>query len=180
MISEPPYVGGDPNTCRIEVNPEVEEGRFNLWRDLRAMYTRISVMYEQQDGMEYFVFERMQALWEEALHANQIAHAIRGTPGHECVPRIIICRKYRVSTYLPEHELRKLKRSGHKVTLLTGTRWGLIPIDDERFWNWEQYKCEFCRAEYCAPQPIKKEWELPSGEVSQMVTFPNFINRVWN
>ena len=44
--SEPPYTGGDPETQWIEVNLGVKEGRFSLWRDLWAMYTRIEIVYE--------------------------------------------------------------------------------------------------------------------------------------
>ena len=179
LINEPPYVGGDPNTRHLDVNPGVEPDRFDLWRDLRAMYTRISIMYEQQDGIEYFLFERMQVLYEERLRANQVARAIHGTPCHECIPEFEICKKYKISSWLLEHELKNLRQSGRKVTLPMGTRWGLIPIDDEHFWNWEQYECEFCGLEYCAPQPIMKDWELPSGEIRQMCIFPNLLNRVW-
>ena len=44
MYSKPPYVGGNPETRHLEVNPGVEESRFNLWRDLKAMYTRCGAM----------------------------------------------------------------------------------------------------------------------------------------
>ena len=179
LIGEPPYVGGDPETRRIEVNPGVEKDRFDLWRNLRAMYTRISVMYEQQDGIEYFLFERMQTLWEETLRVRQVARAIRGIPGHECVPRLVICRKYKVSSSYLEFELRNLRRSGRRVTFPVGTKWGTIPMDNEHFRDWRQYQCEFCGAEYCAPQPIEKDWELPDEEVKEAITFPNFVNRVW-
>ena len=181
LINEPPYVGGDPEMRRIEPNPGVKKDRYDLWIDLRAMYTRINVMYTQQYGIEYFLFERMQALWDENLRAGQIALAIQGTPGHECIPRIEICRKYKVGSYLLENELEKLRRLGHNVIIPTGSRWGLIPIDDEHFWNWEQYQCEFCGLEYCSPQPIKKDWELPSSEeVPQIITFPNFVSLDWH
>ena len=67
LTNEPPYVGGNPNTRHLDVNPGVEPGRFDLWRDLRAMYTRICAMYEQQDGMEYFLFECMQVLMRKGF-----------------------------------------------------------------------------------------------------------------
>ena len=59
MHNEPPYVGGDPETRHLEVNPGVEEDRFNLWRDLRAMYTRCAVVGGQHETLEYFLFDRL-------------------------------------------------------------------------------------------------------------------------
>ena len=61
MHTEPPYVGGDPETQHLEVNPEVEESRFSLWRDLGAMYTRCVVVEDHYEVYEYFLFERLQA-----------------------------------------------------------------------------------------------------------------------
>ena len=76
LCSEPPYVGGDLETRHIEVNPGIEEGQFNLWRDLRAMYTRCEAVYDQHEATEYFLFERLQVHWDKSLHANRIF------PGH--------------------------------------------------------------------------------------------------
>ena len=59
--SEPPYIGGDLEMRHFEVNPGVEESQFNLWRDLRAMYTRCVVADEHSEANEYFLFERLQA-----------------------------------------------------------------------------------------------------------------------
>ena len=47
--SEPPYIGGDPEMRHLEVNPGVEESRFDLWRDLRAMYTRCEATGEHSE-----------------------------------------------------------------------------------------------------------------------------------
>ena len=59
MQSEPPYVGGDPGMRHLEVNPGIEESRFNLWRDLRAMYTRYAAVDNHHEANEYFLFERL-------------------------------------------------------------------------------------------------------------------------
>ena len=59
MYSEPPYIGGDPETRHLEVNPGVEESRFNLWRDLRAMYARCAAVDHHHEANEYFMFERL-------------------------------------------------------------------------------------------------------------------------
>ena len=60
MCSEPPYIGGDPETWHLEVNPGVKESRFNLWCDLRAMYTRCAAVDGHHEANEYFLFERLQ------------------------------------------------------------------------------------------------------------------------
>ena len=70
MHSEPPYVGGDPEMWHLEVNPGVEEGRFNLWRDLRAMYTRCVAVDDHHGINEYFLFERLQVRWDESVQAR--------------------------------------------------------------------------------------------------------------
>ena len=75
LCSEPPYVGGNPETRHIEVNPGEGEERFNLWRDLREMNTRIEAVYDQQKATEYLLFERLQVRWDEPLHARQIARS---------------------------------------------------------------------------------------------------------
>ena len=150
MHIEPPYVGGDPETRHLEVNPGVEEGRFNLWRDLRAMYTRCVVVGGQHEAYEYFLFERLQARWDESVRARRIARVIRSTPGHECIPKNDICLRYHVPTDLLSNELRHLERVGQKVILLVGTRWGPVPKGEG---HWEQYECEFCGIRYCAPAP---------------------------
>ena len=151
MCSEPPYAGGDPETQHLEINPGVERSRFNLWRDLRAMYTRCAVADDYHEANEYFLFERLQTRWDESVRARQIARAIRSTPGHECVPKGDICLKYRVSTSLLSYELRHLERVGQEVILPVGTRWGPVPKNEE---HWEQYECEFCGIRYCAPAPM--------------------------
>ena len=151
MCSEPPYTGGDPKTRHLEVNPGVEESRFNLWRDLRAMYTRCATVDDYHEANEYFLFEHLQARWDESVHARRIARVIRSTPGHESVPKGDICLRYCISTNLLLCELRYLERAGQKVILPVGTRWGPIPKDGE---HWEQYECEFCGIRYCAPAPI--------------------------
>ena len=151
MCAEPPYTGGDPEVRHIEVNPGVEEGRFNLWRDLRAMYTRIEVVYDQCEATEYFLFERLQVCLDESLHANQYAQVIHHTPAHVCIPRNDICLRYNVSTDLLIHELKNLERAGGEIILPAGTRWGLIPVNEE---HWELYECAFCGVKYCAPTPM--------------------------
>ena len=148
MCSEPPYIGGDPEMRHFEVNPGVEEGRFNLWRDLRAMYTRCEAAGEHCEANEYFLFERLQARWDEMVRVRRIAQVICSTPAHECLPKNDICRKYRVSTNLLLHELRALEQMGQKIVLPVGTRWGPILEGEE---HWKQYECEFCGIEYCAP-----------------------------
>ena len=45
LCSEPPYTGGNPDVVN-KVNPGIEESRFDLWRNLRALYTRIEVALE--------------------------------------------------------------------------------------------------------------------------------------
>ena len=149
MCTEPPYTGGDPETRYLEGNPGVEESRWNLWRDLRAMYTRCAVADAHHGAAECFVFERLQKRWDEYSRARRIARVIRSTPGHECIPKHDICSRYRVSTNLLMHELRYLERVGQKVILPEGTRWGSVP-KDEKYWN--QYECEFCGVKYCAPE----------------------------
>ena len=151
MHSEPPFVGGDPEMRHLEVNPGIEESRFNLWRDLKAMYTRCAAVDDHHEANEYFLFERFQARWDEFVYAKRIARVIRSTLGHECVPKNDICLRYYVSTNLLLHELRYLERVGQKVILPVGTRWGPVPKDEE---HWEQYECEFCGIRYCAPAPI--------------------------
>ena len=149
MHNEPPYVGGDPETRHLEVNPGVEEDRFNLWRDLRAMYTRCAVVGGQHEVYEYFLFERLQARWDEFVRARRIARVIRSTPGHECIPKNDICLRYRVPTDLLTNELKHLERAGQEVILPIGTRWGSVPKDEK---HWKQYECEFCGVRYCAPE----------------------------
>ena len=150
MHSEPPYVGGDPEMRHLEVNPGVEESRFNLWRDLRAMYTRCAAVDDHHEINEYFLFERLQARWDESVHARRIARVIRSTPGHECIPKKDICLRYHVSTNLLSSELRHLERVGQEVILPVGARWGPVPKNEE---HWKQYECEFCGIRYCAPAP---------------------------
>ena len=149
MCTEPPYTGGDPEVRHLEVNPGVEENRFNLWRDLRAMYARCAVVYDFYEANEYFLFERLQARWDEYNRARRIARVIRSTPGHECIPKPDICLKYRISTSLLMYELRYLEREGQKVILPVGTRWGSVSKDEK---HWKQYQCDFCGIRYCAPE----------------------------
>ena len=59
MCSEPPYTGGDPEAQHLEVNPGVEKSRFDLWRDLRSMYTRCATVDDYHEANEYFLFERL-------------------------------------------------------------------------------------------------------------------------
>ena len=151
MCTEPPYIGGDPETRRWEVNPGVEEHRFNLWRDLRAMYTRCMTVDDHHEANEYFLFQHLQARWDELVRARRIARTIRSTPGHECVPKNDICLRYRVSTNLLLYELRYLERVGQKVILPVGARWGPAPKDEK---HWKQYECEFCGIQYYAPIPM--------------------------
>ena len=89
MCTEPPYVGGDPNERRWETNPGVEESRFSLWRDLRAMYTRCAVVGGHHEASEYFLFERLQARWDELVRAKRIVRVIRSTPVMSVCPRMI-------------------------------------------------------------------------------------------
>ena len=149
MCTEPPYTGGDPGARHLEVNLGVEESRFNLWRDLRAMYTRCAVVDAHHEANEYFLFERLQARWDEYCRARRIARVIRSTPGHKCIPKPDICLRYRVPTDLLMYELRYLEREGQKVILPVGTRWGSVPKDEK---HWKQYECEFCGVRYCAPE----------------------------
>ena len=149
MCTEPPYIGGDPEARHLEVNPGVEESRFNLWRDLRAMYTRCAVVDDHHEANEYFLFERLQARWDEYNRARRIARVIRSTPGHECIPKPGICVRYRVSADLLMYELRYLEREGEKMILPVGIRWGSAPENEKR---WKQYECEFCGIRYCAPE----------------------------
>ena len=149
MCTEPPYIGGDPGARHLEVNPRVEESRFNLWRNLRAMYTRCAVVDVHYEANEYFLFEHLQARWDEYSHTRWIARVIRSTPGHECIPKPDICLRYRVPTDLLMYELRCLEREGQKVILPVGTRWRSVPKDEK---HWKQYKCEFCGVRYCAPE----------------------------
>ena len=149
MCTEPPYIGGDPEARHLEVNPGVEESRFNLWRDLRAMYTRCAVVDDHHEANEYFLFERLQSRWDEYNRARRIARVIRSTPGHECIPKPGICVRYRVSADLLMHELRYLERKGEKMILPVGSRWGSAPENEKR---WKQYECEFCGITYCAPE----------------------------
>ena len=150
MHSELPYVGGDPETRHLEVNPGVEESRFILRRDLRAMYTRCAAVDDHHEMNEYFLFERLQARWDESVRARRVAQVIRSTPGHECIPKKDICLRYHVSTSLLLDELRHLERVGKEVILPVGARWGPAPENEGR---WEQYECEFYGIRYCAPAP---------------------------
>ena len=149
MCTEPPYIGGDPEARHLEVNPGVEESRFNLWRDLRAMYTRCAVVDDHHEANEYFLFERLQARWDEYNRARRIVRVIRSTPGHECIPKPGICVRCRVSADLLMYELRYLERKGEKMILPVGIRWGSAPENEKR---WKQYECEFCGIRYCAPE----------------------------
>ena len=151
MCTEPPYTGGDPETWRWEVNPGVEEHRYKLWRDLRAMYTRCITVDRYHEANKYYLFERLQARWDELVRAKRIARVIRSTPGHECVPKNDICLKYRVSTSLLRNELRYLERVGQEVILPVGARWGTAPKSEK---HWKQYECEFCGIQYYAPVPM--------------------------
>ena len=87
MCTEPPYTGVDPETRHLEVNPGVERSRLSLWRDLRAMYARCATVNDYHEASEYFLFERLQAHWDELVRAKRIAWVIRSTPGHECIPK---------------------------------------------------------------------------------------------
>ena len=149
MCTEPPYTRGDPEARHLEVNPGVEENRFNLLRDLRAMYARCVVVDDLHEANEYFLFECLQARWDEYNHAKQIARVIRSTPSHECIPKCDICLRYRVPTDLLSNDLRHLERVGQEVILLVGARWGSVPKDEK---HWKQYECEFCGIRYCAPE----------------------------
>ena len=151
MCVDPPYTGGDPETRRWEVNPGVEEHRYELWRDLRAMYTRCMTVDRYHEANEYYLSERLQARWDELVRAKRIARVIRSTPGHECVPKNDICLKYRVSTGLLLNELRYLERVGQEVILPVGARWGPAPKGEK---HWKQYECEFCGIQYYAPVPM--------------------------
>ena len=91
------------------------------------MYTRCAVVGGQHEAYEYFLFEHLQARWDESVHARRIARVIRSTPGHECIPKNDICLRYRVPTDLLSNELRHLERVGQKVILPVGTRWDLSP-----------------------------------------------------
>ena len=117
MCSEPPYTGGDLETRHLKVNPGVERSRFNLWRDLRAMYIRCATVDDYHEANEYFLFEHLQTRWNELVRARRIARVIRSTLGHECIPKKNICLRYHVSTNLLLHELRYLERTGQEVIL---------------------------------------------------------------
>ena len=151
MCEEPPYVGGDPEMRHLEVNPGVGTEQFNLWRDLRAMYTRCEVAEDCREGNDYFIFKRLQMRWDESVRARRIARTIRGTPGHECISRRDICLRNEISTDLLLHELRNLERVGQEIILPKGGYWGLVPLNEER---WVHYECEFCGIKYCTPVPM--------------------------
>ena len=151
MCAEPPYVGGDPEMRHLEVNPGVSDEQFNLWRDLRAMYTRCEVAEDYREANDYFLFKRLQALWDESVRARRVAKVIRSTPGHECVSKRDICLKNNISTNLLLHELRYLERVGQEIILPRGGRWGPMPKDEGR---WIQHECEFCGIQYCIPTPM--------------------------
>ena len=70
LCTKPPYIGGDPNTRHIKVDPGVNKNQSNLWRDSRTMHTRISVIYEQHDEVNYFLFERTQARCKPPVNAQ--------------------------------------------------------------------------------------------------------------
>ena len=53
LCFEPPYIGGDAHATD-EVNPEVNGEQLDMWRNLRALYTRIEVALEQHEAMNYF------------------------------------------------------------------------------------------------------------------------------
>ena len=56
MCSEPPYTGGDPEARHLEVNPGLEKSRFDLWRDLKVMYTRCATVDDYHEANVYFLF----------------------------------------------------------------------------------------------------------------------------
>ena len=156
LCSEPPYLGGDPEMRRYEVDPGVAEYKFDLWRDLRAMYTRCEIADDQREANDYYLFQRLQMRWDEMVQVRRIAQVIHNTPGHECVPKIVISRRYRVTTNLLLHHLRGLRISGPESVIPAGAVWGTAPEGEERYWK--QYSCEFCGREYYAPlDPCDKE-----------------------
>ena len=59
LCSEPPYIGGGPHATD-EINPEVNVEGFAVWRNLRALYTRIEVALEQHEAIDYFLFTSLQ------------------------------------------------------------------------------------------------------------------------
>ena len=99
LRSEPHYNGGDPNVVD-EVNPGVEENQFDLWRNLRVLYTRIEIALEQHEVMDHLLFTRLQVRWEQMSRVCKIARIICHTLAHECKSRYEICRDYRLSTDL--------------------------------------------------------------------------------
>ena len=113
------------------------------------MNTRCAVVNDHHEANEYFLFERLQARWDEYNRAQRIARVIRSTPGHECIPKPGICLRYRVSADLLMYELRYLEREGKKMILPVGIRWGTAPENEK---HWKQYECEFCGIRYCAPE----------------------------
>ena len=72
---------------------------------------------DDHEANGYFLFEHLQARWDEPVRARQIAWVISSTPGHECVPKKDICLRYHVSTNLLLSELRHLERVGQEVIL---------------------------------------------------------------
>ena len=61
------------------------------------------------------------------VRVRRIARIIRNSLGHECVPKIDICKRYSVSTNLLLHEIRALEQFGPKSVLPVGTMWGSVP-----------------------------------------------------
>ena len=53
LCSEPSYIGSDPHATD-EVNPEINGERFDLWRNLRALYTRIEVALDSMKQWTIF------------------------------------------------------------------------------------------------------------------------------
>ena len=96
------------------------------------MYARCAVVNDPHEANEYFLFERLQARWDEYNRARRIARVIRSTPGHECIPKPGICLRYHVSADLLMYELRYLEREGQKVILSVGIRWGSALEDEKR------------------------------------------------
>ena len=134
MHSDPPYVGGDPEMQYLEVNPGVEESRFNLWRDLKAMYTRCAAVDDHHEINKYFLFERLQACTgtNPSVQGGSPGSFVV-PPGHECTPKKDICLRYDVSTSLLSDELRHLEQVGKEVILPVGAQWGPAPENEGRW-----------------------------------------------
>ena len=109
MCSEPPYIGGDPNATG-EVNPGINGERFDLWRNLGALYTRMEVALEQHETMDNFMFTHLQERWEDMSRVRKTTRIIRCTPVHRCKSRNEVCQEHRLSTNLLLQELRWLQQ----------------------------------------------------------------------